>query len=92
MRRLSNRKQNQVVRPSYQPALVGEPRATGAQQSVRIRVKIAAVLRHQLTVQVTIATQTSEGVTITVDRGEQVYEKALGGDCTAVVGEGSSCD
>ena len=92
VRRLSNREASQVVRPSWQPALVGEPRATGALQSVRIRGKIAAVLRHQLTVQVTIATQASEGVTITVDRRERVYEKALGGDCTAVVGEGSSCD
>jgi hypothetical protein len=43
-------------------------------------------------VQVTVATQASEGVTMTVDQGEQVYEKVLGGDCTAVVGEGSSCD
>jgi hypothetical protein len=83
---------SQVVRPSWQPALVGESRATGAQQSVRTRGKIAAVLRRQLTVQVTIATQASEGVTTTVDRGERVYEKVLGGDCTAVVGEGSSCD
>jgi hypothetical protein len=65
---------------------------TGAQQSVRIRGKIAAVLRRQLTVQVTIATQASEGVTTTVDQGERVYEKVLGGDCTAVAGEGSSCD
>ena len=65
---------------------------TGARQSVRIRGKIAAVLRRQLTVQITIATQASEGVITTVDQGERVYEKVLGGDCTAVVGEGSSGD
>ena len=67
----------QVVRPSRQKALVGEPRATGAQQSVRIRGKIAAVLRRQLTVQVTVATQASEGVATTVDQGSDSMRRFL---------------
>jgi hypothetical protein len=56
--------------------------------------KIAAVLRRQLTVQVIVAAQASERVTTTVDQGERIYDKVLNisGDCTAVVGEGSSCD